>query len=162
MRIVKDTSAEIDPGADEMENVIVTSMSEDDVRWFIAQPDIMFCSDGELHGAHPRGAGTFPRILGHYVRDAKVLTLESAIHKMTELPARQLGLKDRGRIQPGNVADLVVFDPAVVIDQSTIEHPQAPPLGIPAVMVAGVWVIDAGKTTGAHPGRVLRHTVPKH
>ncbi|HTB87058.1 MAG TPA: D-aminoacylase [Steroidobacteraceae bacterium] len=155
VRIVHATNAEV--GAhDPMELVIVTSMSEDDVRWFIAQPRIMFCSDGELHGAHPRGAGSFPRILGKYVREQKVLLLETAIHKMTGLPAHQLHLKDRGRIAAGYIADLVLFDPAIVIDQSTIDAPEAPPLGIPAVMVSGEWVIDNGLPTGNHPGRVLR------
>ena len=155
MKIVRATEAAV--GTDEdMENVLVSSMSEDDLRWFIAHPDIMFCSDGELHGSHPRGAGAFPRVLGHYVREARVLPLTEAIRKMTSLPASQLGLADRGRIAAGYVADLVVFDPAVVIDRSTVEHPQAPPLGIPHVMVAGDWVVRDGKVTGAHPGRVLR------
>lgn len=155
MRIVKDTSAEVNSG-DSLEEVIGTSMSEDDVRWFIAQPQIMFCSDGDLHGAHPRGAGSFPRILGRYVREQHVLPLETAIHKMTGLPARQLELTDRGRIAKGFVADLVLFDPGTVIDQSTIEHPEAPPLGIPSVMIAGEWVIDAGAVTGKHPGMILK------
>jgi N-acyl-D-amino-acid deacylase len=155
IRIVRATSAEV--GTDQhMEAVIVSSMSEDDVRWFIAQPQIMFCSDGGLHGAHPRGAGSFPRVLGRYVREQKVLSLELAIHKMTGLPAHQLGLKDRGRIAQGYVADLVLFDAAVVIDQSSIDAPEAPPLGIPAVMVSGEWVIDNGLPTGHHPGQVLR------
>jgi N-acyl-D-amino-acid deacylase len=158
VKIVRATSAEV--GTDKpMESVIVTSMSEDDVRYFIGRPEIMFCSDGELHGAHPRGAGSFPRVLGRYVREQKVLPLESAIHKMTGLPARQLKLKDRGRIAPGFIADVVLFDPAVVADQSTIAAPEAPPLGIPAVMVAGSWVIDNGQPTGTHPGRVLRSTL---
>jgi N-acyl-D-amino-acid deacylase len=155
MRVVRETSAEVN--ADEpLESVNVTSMSEDDVRWFIAQPEIMFSSDGELHGSHPRGAGAFPRVLGLYVREEKVLPLTKAIHKMTGLPAQQLGLNDRGNIAPGCVADLVLFDPATVRDGSTIEHPEAPPVGISAVMVAGEWVIDAGRVTGKHPGRVLR------
>ena len=107
-----------------MEEIIATSMSEDDVRWFIAQPAIMFCSDGELHGSHPRGAGTFPRILGHYVREEKVLSLESAIQKMTELPAHRLGLPDRGQVKPGYIADLAVFlDPA---DRHRPCHHRAP------------------------------------
>ena len=156
MRIVRATSAEVDSGVP-MEDVIVSSMSEDDVRWFIAQPEIMFCSDGDLHGAHPRGAGTFPRILGRYVRELQVLPLEAAIHKMTGRPAHQLGLRDRGRVAKGFVADLVLFDPAVVIDEATIEQPEAPPLGIPGVMVAGEWVVDQGGVTGRHPGQVLRH-----
>lgn len=158
MRIVKATMAEVTSDV-EMEDIIGTTMSEDDVRWFIAHPKIMFCSDGELHGAHPRGAGTFPRILGHYVRDEKVLSLEQAIHKMTGLSAAQLQLKDRGRIATGYVADLVIFDPATVIDRSTIQQPEAAPLGIPSVMVAGTWVIDGGQPTGKHPGVVLRKAV---
>lgn len=155
MRIVKATEAEVDSHV-ELEDIIGTSMSEDDVRWFIAQPQIMFSSDGELHGAHPRGAGAFPRVLGRYVREQKVLPLEMAIHKMTGLSAQQLGLKDRGQIAQGYVADLVIFDPSTVLDQSTIEHPEAPPIGIPSVMVSGQWVIDGGKVTGNHPGHVLR------
>jgi N-acyl-D-amino-acid deacylase len=155
MRIVRATSAEVD-GGEQLEDIIATSMSEDDVRWFIARPEVMFSSDGALHGAHPRGAGSFPRILGHYVRDEHVLPLAAAIHKMTGLSARQLGLKDRARVAPGYVADLVLFDPRTVIDTSTVEHPWDAPLGIPAVMVSGEWIVDDGKVTGRHPGRVLR------
>lgn len=158
MRIVRETSAEV--GNKPLEEVIVTSMSEDDVRWFVARPEIMFSSDGELHGPHPRGAGAFPRVLGLYVREQQVLPLTAAIHKMTGLAAEQLGLRDRGRIAVGYIADLVLFDPAIVRDQSTIEHPEAPPLGIPAVMVAGEWVIDDGRVTGRHPGHVLRRPTP--
>ena len=157
MRMIKATESEITTG-EEQEGVMGTSMSEDDIRWFIANPRIMFCSDGELKGAHPRGAGAFARVLGRYVREQRVLPLETAIHKMTQMPAEQLGLKDRGRIAEGYVADLVVFDPANVIDQSTVEHPEAAPKGIPDVMVSGVWVVEDGKVTGNHPGRVIRHT----
>jgi len=157
MRMIKATESEITTG-EEQEGVMGTSMSDDDIRWFIAHPRIMFCSDGELKGAHPRGAGAFARVLGRYVREQHVLSLETAIHKMTGMPAEQLGLKDRGRIAAGYVADLVVFDPASIIDQSTIEHPQAAPKGIPDVMVSGVWVVEEGKLTGTHPGRVIRHT----
>ena len=155
MRMIKATSSEVEGGPDQ-EEVIGTSMTEDDVRWFIAHPRVMFSSDGALHGSHPRGAGAFPRILGRYVREQHVLPLRTAIHKMTMMPAEQLGLKDRGRIATGCVADLVVFDPATVIDGSTIEHPAAPPRGISDVMVSGEWVVLDGKVTGAHPGRVLR------
>jgi N-acyl-D-amino-acid deacylase len=75
---------------------------------------------------------------------------------MTQLPAQRLGLPDRGQVSPGFIADLVVFDPATIIDRSSIEHPEAAPAGIPAVMVAGEWVIEDGQPTGRHPGRVLR------
>lgn len=155
MRIIKATGGADGPNEQDV-NVLGTSMSEDDVRWFIAHPQIMFCTDGELHGAHPRGAGSFPRILGHYVREQKLLPLALAIHKMTGLPAAQLGLADRGRIAPGYVADLVVFDPAAVIDRATVEKPLEPPLGIPGVMVSGEWVVRDGAVTGKRPGRVLR------
>jgi N-acyl-D-amino-acid deacylase len=158
MRIVRETSAEEGKAFSEfLENVIGFSMSEDDVRWFVSRPGIMFCSDGDLHGAHPRGAGSFPRVLGRYVREQRALSLEEAIHKMTALPVALLGLRDRGRIAAGHVADLVLFDPATVIDRSTIEQPEAPPVGIPAVMVGGEWVVEGGEPTGRHPGRALRH-----
>lgn len=155
MRIIKTTGGADGPNEQDV-NVLGTSMSEDDVRWFIAHPQIMFCTDGELHGPHPRGAGSFPRILGYYVREQKLLPLALAIHKMTGLPAAQLGLADRGLIAPGYVADLVVFDPATVIDRATVEKPLEPPLGIPGVMVSGEWVVRDGAVTGSRPGRVLR------
>lgn len=157
MRIVKATGGTDGPNEQDV-NVLGTSMSEDDVRWFIAHPEIMFCTDGALHGSHPRGAGSYPRILGHYVREQKLLPLELAIHKMTGLPAAQLRLADRGRIAPGYVADLVVFDPVTVIDRSTVEKPLESPLGIPDVMVSGEWVVRDGAVTGKRPGRVLRST----
>jgi N-acyl-D-amino-acid deacylase len=76
---------------------------------------------------------------------------------MTEMPARQLHLNDRGRVAEGYIADLVIFDPATVADQSTVDHPDLAPLGIPDVMVSGAWVVEDGKSTGDHPGRVIRH-----
>jgi N-acyl-D-amino-acid deacylase len=158
MRIVKETLPDTHPGKAPEEGVIVTSMSDDDLAWFIAHPSVMYCTDGGLHDHHPRGAGSFPRILGYYVRERKVLPLEAAIHKATAMAADQLGLRDRGRVAEGYVADLVLFDPATVMDGSTVENPEAPPKGIPQVMVSGAWVVDQGKATGAHTGKVLRRT----
>jgi N-acyl-D-amino-acid deacylase len=156
MRIVKSTT---EPASGEPTEawVIGKSMHEDDVRWFIKQPQIMFCTDGELQGAHPRGAGAFPRILGRYVREQKLISLEEAIRKMTSLPATQLGLKDRGRIAAGYKADLVLFDPKTVIDRATIQNPSAPAEGIEAVMVNGTWVVADRKVTGSRSGVPLKH-----
>ena len=160
MKLVKSTlKPDGSPGDDDID-VLGESMSDDDVRWFIAQPRIMFCTDGELDGKHPRGAGSFPRVLGHYVREQKVLPLEAAIHKMTALPAQQLGLTDRGTIAKGMKADLVIFDPATVIDRSTVARPLEPPAGIPYVMVNGVFVVKDSQPTSARPGKPLRHTEP--
>jgi N-acyl-D-amino-acid deacylase len=157
MRLVRETMGELVAGGD-MESIIGTSMSEEDVRWFVAHPQVGFCSDGELHGAHPRGAGTFPRILGRYVREQGALSLESAVHKMTGLAASRLGLGDRGVVAPGRIADLVLFDPATIVDNATIDAPEAPPTGILAVMIAGEWVVEGGEPTGKRSGRVLRKT----
>jgi N-acyl-D-amino-acid deacylase len=157
MKIIRDTERRPD-GTRLSEDVIVESMSDDDVRWFVADPRITFCSDGGLFMQHPRSAGTFPRILGYYSREQKALPLKLAIHKMTMLPAQQLGLKDRGKIAPGYIADLVLFDPATVRDQSTIEHWNAPPVGIKAVMVSGRWVVKDNQLTGEHPGKIIRHS----
>jgi N-acyl-D-amino-acid deacylase len=138
------------------EGVIGESMTETDVKWFIAHPRIMFSTDGELEGRHPRGAGAFPRVLGRYVREQKVLPLEAAIRKMTSLPAAQLGLTERGRIAPGMMADLVLFDLKTVIDRSTLEDPLAAPAGIADVMVNGRWVVKDGALTAERPGKALR------
>jgi len=157
MRIVKATMPRRD-GKSAEEDVIVTSMSEDDVDWFIANPKVMFCTDGGLNMHHPRSAGSFPRILGKYVREKKLLTLQEAVRKATSMPAQQIGLKDRGKIASGYVADLVLFDPATVIDQATVENWNAAPIGIPDVMISGKWVLRAGKITGEKPGKVLLHS----
>lgn len=138
------------------ESVVVTAMSEDDVTNFIKSPRIMFCSDGGLHGTHPRGAGSFPRILGVYVREKKALTLTEAIRKMTSLPAWRFGFKDRGSIAVGKKADIVLFDPKTVKDTATTKNPEAKPIGLPTVLVNGVPVLLNGNPTHAHPGQTLR------
>jgi N-acyl-D-aspartate/D-glutamate deacylase len=135
---------------------MVTSMAEDDLRYFIADPRVMYCTDGELHGKHPRGAGSFPRILGKYVRDEHTIPLEDAIRKMTSAVATRLSIHDRGLLKPGMYADVVVFDPATIGDRATYEQPKQLSVGVRDVWVNGVQVLRDGKHTGATPGRALR------
>jgi N-acyl-D-amino-acid deacylase len=138
------------------ESVVARGMDERDIASIMRWPFTDFCSDGALDGAHPRGFGSFPRVLGHYVRDLKVLSLEEAVRKMTSLSAHNVGITDRGVIRPGLAADLVLFDPNTIIDRATMKEPHAVATGIETVWVNGEVVFDSGKTTGRHPGRVLR------
>lgn len=138
------------------ESVVVTAMSERDVEAFMRNPNIAFCSDGAIGGSHPRGAGAFPRVLGVYVRERRVIPLAEAIRKMTSLSADRFGFADRGRIAVGKAADIVVFDPRRVKDMATTKNPTAPPVGIPTVMVNGEFVLRRGKVTHAHPGQVVK------
>lgn len=140
------------------ESVVVTAMSEEDLKTFIASPRIMFCSDGGLHGTHPRGAGSFPRVLGRYTREAPVIPLEEAIRKMTSLAARRMGFQDRGAIRVGKKADVVIFNPQTVLDTATTADPTARPVGLNYVFVNGGLVLDDGNMTQARPGRILRRT----
>jgi N-acyl-D-amino-acid deacylase len=137
-------------------SVVATSMSEPDVAALMQWPWTNICSDGALGGSHPRGFGAFPRVLGRYVREQKVLALEEAIHRMTGLAAANVGIRDRGRIVPGGRADLVLFDPDVVADRATVDAPHEPSIGIRTVWVNGTVVFQEGRTTGSRPGRVLR------
>ncbi|HEY8470034.1 MAG TPA: D-aminoacylase [Longimicrobiales bacterium] len=136
-------------------------LDEGDVERIMRHPHTAIASDGRLTQPgeghpHPRWYGTFPRVLGQYVRERGVLTLEEAVRKMTTLPADRLGLADRGRITEGAWADLVIFDPETVADRATFEDPHQYPEGIPYVIVNGVPVVDGGRFTDARPGRVLR------
>jgi len=137
------------------------TMSEDDVRFVMQVPWVSIASDGSALNLsvpgkpHPRSFGTNVRVLGKYVRDDKVLTLEDAIRKMTSLPAQTLRLKDRGLLKEGYWADVVVFDPATVSDPATYQNPQQYAKGVPFVLVNGTVVIDNGNHTGAHPGAVV-------
>jgi N-acyl-D-amino-acid deacylase len=135
--------------------IIGQSMIESDIEMFYQQPWVMVASDGGIGASHPRGAGTFPRVLGVYVREKHWLTLPEAIRKMTSLPAQRLGWKDRGVIREGAVADLVLFNPETVIDKSTYANPTALPIGIEKVFVNGFLVWDEGKATGTRPGVYL-------
>jgi dihydroorotase/N-acyl-D-amino-acid deacylase len=140
-------------------------MSEEDMRAAMRAPFVSFCTDsgarandGPLAGAksHPRGWGSYPRILGRYVREAGVLTLEEAVHKMTGMPAARVGMSDRGLLREGMFADITVFDPQSVIDRATFEMPNQYPEGIRYVLVNGQISVDDGKRASALAGRVIR------
>lgn len=145
-------------------SAIYFSMSEDDLRVAMRQPWVSVGQDAGartpapdgLGRGHPRGFGTFPRILGRYVREDSVLTLEDAVRKMTSLGAQRVGLGDRGMLKRGLFADVTVFDPATVLDRATFESPQRTAVGIRHVFVNGTLVLDDGRITGARPGRALR------
>jgi len=142
-------------------------IDEADLELAMKQPWVAVGSDGSslaIDGPlragvpHPRNFGTFPRVLGRYVRERKVIPLEEAIRKMTTLPASILGLSDRGAIKEGQWADLVLFDPATVADKATFEDPFQYPVGIDTVLVNGTVVLDEGKHTNARPGKVLKRS----
>jgi hypothetical protein len=133
---------------------------EEDIERIMKHPRVMHASDGstmEFGKAkpHPRSYGTFPRVLGRYVREKNVISLEEAIRKMTSLPAQRLELEDRGILKEGMWADVVVFDPQTVNDQATWTEPHQFPVGILYVLVNGKLVVDEGKWTGDLPGKVL-------
>ncbi len=141
------------------------AMSEDNLARILAHPLGMVCSDGGAYAIdgptrrgspHPRGLGTFPRVLGRYVRERKVLTLAQAINKMTALPASRVRLSDRGRIAVGKAGDIVVFDPSSVIDKATFESPFQYPEGISLVVVNGAIALRQGARVGVGHGRVVR------
>lgn len=139
--------------------VVMETMNEDDVRTVMAHPSTMIGSDGiPTFGGkpHPRLYGTFPRVLGHYARDAGVFTVAEAIRRMTAMPAAKFGLAGRGAIEPGAAADLVLFDPATIDDTGTYDEPRRYPAGVTAVWVGGTCVMRDGAHTGERPGRALR------
>src|SRR6185369_14068562 len=127
-------------------------------RRFLRHPGAMIGTDSVFVGAKPspRTYGSYPRILGQFVRDEALLGLEDAVARMTSMPAARLGLTNRGIIRKGSIADLVVFDPASVRSDATVDDPTRDPIGITHVIVAGTPVVDSGRPTGALPGRALR------
>jgi N-acyl-D-amino-acid deacylase len=140
-------------------NQVTPGPHTDGIRRFYRHPVAMVGTDSTFVGARPspRTYGSYPRILGQFVRDEALFSLETAIAKMTSLPAARLGLTSRGRIADGLAADLVAFDPAVVRSNATYEEPRQFPEGIDTVIVNGELVVDGGRHTGATPGRALRH-----
>ena len=146
MKIVRDGGA----------SIVCRSMMESDIRVFYQQPWVMVSSDGGIGSRHPRGAGTYPRVLGRFVRELHWLSLQEAIRKMTGLPAQRLKLKDRGLIRAGFKADIVLFDPNRIIDRSTFKEPQLISEGVERVFVNGVEVWIGGVVTGKRPGQSLR------
>lgn len=140
---------------DEDAGMIGHAMIESDLRAFYQQPWVMVASDGGIANNHPRGAGTFPRVLGRFVREQPWLSLPEAIRKMTSMPAARMRLADRGRLATGMKADLVLFDPRTVVDRSTFEQPRALASGVTKVWVNGGLVWDGLKAAGPRPGRVL-------
>lgn len=143
------------PGA----TAIIHMMCEDDVQTVLRHPSTMIGSDGipTLDGRpHPRLYNTFARVLGHYARDLGVLPLAEAVYRMTGFAAAKFGLAERGVVRAGAFADLVLFDPATVIDRGTFESPNRYPAGIVDVFVNGVRVVRGGEPTTARPGQVLR------
>jgi N-acyl-D-aspartate/D-glutamate deacylase len=139
--------------------------SEPDMQYALKQPFTSIGSDGSAispYGPrgktmpHPRYYGTFPRVLGRYVRELHTITLEDAVRKMTSMNAEKINIQDRGYIKVGYAADITVFDPATVADKATFVNPHQYPVGIPYVIVNGQVVLDNGKHTGALPGKVIR------
>ncbi|MCA8964931.1 MAG: D-aminoacylase [Planctomycetes bacterium] len=143
--------------------MVYHSMAEADVERYMAQDWIALASDSGLRSAasvdkpHPRGAGNTARLLGRYVRERGVVDLPTAVHKLSDLPATIFGIEDRGALRVGAWADLVIFDPATIIDRATYDAPTLPPDGIAYVLVNGVVAVAEGQVTGVRAGQVLRH-----
>lgn len=138
------------------ESIIATSMAEADISTIMKWPYTNICSDGSGVGRHPRGFGSFAKILRQYVREEKLFPLEEAIRKMTSLAAQNVGIEKRGMIKVGYYADLVLFDPQTVADQATPQKPQLQSTGISNVWVNGEEVFSNSKTSGVYPGKAIR------
>jgi len=142
-------------------SAIYHAIAEDDVKRIMAHPQTMIASDGRITAwekgfPHPRVHGTFPRVIGHFARDQKVISISEAIRKMTSLPAYRLGLTDRGMIKEGYKADLVLFDESTIIDKATFEKPHQYPEGIDLVMVNGKIALQEGVLIEKRSGQILR------
>jgi len=136
--------------------IVARGMADADVERLMQWPFANVCSDGQSTGLHPRGFGSFARVVGPYVRDKKLFTLTEAVRKTTTLAAANVGLRNRGQIAPGYFADLVLFDPAVIADRADFGNAQAQAVGVRMVWVNGRVVFQDGSTTGTYSGRPLR------
>jgi len=145
--------------------VVFFSMAEENVRKAVRTPWVSFASDGGAftladsvpsNSTHPRAYGNFARLLGRYVREEKLLTLQEAVRRLSALPAANLGLRRRGRLAPGNYADVVVFDPATIADLASYRDPHRYAVGVRHVVVNGTPALRDGEATDARPGRVIR------
>jgi N-acyl-D-amino-acid deacylase len=136
--------------------IIAKGMDERDVERLFQWRFANVCSDGMSTGIHPRGFGSFAKVVGPFVRDKKLVSLEEAVRKMTHLAATNVGLRERGTVAAGQFADLVLFDAAAIADRATFDAPQAQAVGVKRVWVNGNVVFDSGRVTGAYPGRALR------
>src|SRR4029453_11113173 len=137
-------------------SMVYHGMSEDDVKRIMAEPFTMIASDSGVRQndesvPHPRGYGNNVRVLGHYVRELKLISLEDAVRKMTSLPAQTFGFRDRGLIREGFAADMVLFDEKTVADRATYDNPHQFPIGISCVVVNGAVVFTDGKITIERP-----------
>lgn len=150
---IKKMAEKLQPGG-----AIYWQMDEPDVQRVLKFPATMIGSDGLFHDLHPhpRLWGTFPRVLGHYSRDLKLFSLQSAIHKMTHLPATTFGLKDRGLLEEEKFADIVIFDPHRIRDTATFQIPKTPSEGIFFVLVNGQIVYQNQTITSNRPGRLCK------
>jgi N-acyl-D-aspartate/D-glutamate deacylase len=149
-----DTYEKAHPDANGVEAIVAKSMTDSDVINFLAWANTNICSDGS-NGGHPRGYGSFTRVLGNYVRDKKIMSLETAIQKMTSLSAEHVGIKDRGVIAAGYYADFVLFNPATVKDNASFKDSKALSDGIEKVWVNGVCVYNEKKSTNKFPGTFI-------
>ena len=161
----EDTIMDLIAGDEGRVSTIYFMMSEDNIRKQVALPWVSFCSDAESmspegvflkSNPHPRAYGNFARLLGHYVRDEKLVTLEEVVRRLTSFSAQALRIKDRGSLEAGHFADVVIFDPAKVQDHATFESPQHFATGMVHVFVNGTQVLKDGEHTGALPGQVVR------
>ncbi len=142
---------------------VIFIASDSNVAMQVRQPWMKFGTDAEAFdpttakvATHPRAYGTYPRILGRFVREQHILTLEDAVRKMTSAVAERLSIRDRGLVREGMMADLMIFDPATIIDRATYEAPHQLSVGMQWVFVNGVAVVSHGEVTGEKPGRLVR------